>query len=382
MPMQNRETLLKELPQLLLPWYRQNKRDLPWRKNKNPYRILVSEVMLQQTRVEAVIHKYNNFMEKLPTIEDLANCPEQELLKLWEGLGYYSRAKNLQKTAQEIVQNGFAREAKELIKLKGVGSYTAGAIASIAFEEKAPAVDGNVIRVLSRYLHDALPQDLLREQYFIELQPIYPTGNCGDFTQSLMELGATICTPKSPSCLACPLLANCQTRDASLPLKKEKVIQKEEEYILLLFHDRNDIALIQRQTGVLKNLFGFYMLENKLLQKKISNTAIHNRISQLDNVLQENEVDRRKHRQPSKTDIEKYLQEFALNNYIIDDVKTHKHIFTHIIWHMFAYPIYLPNCKNQLKNLPDFQELQFFDKPFIQENISLPSAFRWCLKYI
>lgn len=383
--MQNREKLLKELPMLLLPWYRQNKRDLPWRKDKNPYRILVSEVMLQQTRVEAVIDKYNNFMERLPRIEDLANCPEQELLKLWEGLGYYSRARNLQKAAKEIVQNGFPITAKELIKLKGVGSYTAGAIASIAFEEQAPAVDGNVIRVLSRYLHDAIPQEILREQYFIELQPVYPEGNCGDFTQSLMELGATICTPKSPTCLACPLLANCQTKDASLPLKKEKLIKKEEEYILLLFHDSNHIALVQRKVGVLKNLFGFYMLESSFFTESTSTILNDTPTTLFDfyNTVQEKTQDISTHnRQPNHEDIDNYLQELGLTNYTIDTPKVHKHIFTHIIWHMLAYPIYLPNCKSQLENLPEFKELQFFDKSFIQENISLPSAFRWCLKYI
>ena len=351
--MQNREELLKKLPKLLLPWYRQNKRDLPWRKNKEPYRILVSEIMLQQTRVEAVIDKYNQFMERLPTVSALANCNEQELLKLWEGLGYYSRARNLQKAAQEIVQIGFPTTAKELVKLKGVGEYTAGAVSSIAFEEKSPAVDGNVIRVLSRYLRDAIPQEILRQQYFTELQPIYPEGSCGDFTQSLMELGATVCTPKSPTCLACPLLALCQTKDASLPLKKEKLQKKEENYLLLLFHDSNHIALVQRKSGVLKNLFAFFMLDTAHFDEQVNADLV-----------------------------DSYLNKLALTGYSIDDAKTHKHIFTHIIWHMTAYPIYLPNCKSQLEKLKDLAEFQFFDKSFIESNISLPSAFRWCLKLV
>lgn len=375
--MQNRDELLKELPSRLLPWYRQNKRDLPWRKNKDPYRILVSEVMLQQTRVEAVIDKYNQFMERLPTVHDLARCHEEELLKLWEGLGYYSRARNLQKAAQEIVQNGFAHTAKDLIKLKGVGAYTAGAIASIAFEEKAPAVDGNVIRVLARYLHDAIEQDILRLQYFDELAPIYPEGACGDFTQSLMELGATICTPQSPRCTLCPLLQNCQTKDASLPLKKQKIQKKEERYILLLFHDSNDIVLVKRTSGVLKNLYGFYMLDlNSLPIEEHSLKECYNLLGELDTRTEFTQLD------DNKKQLHSYLKKLGLQDFWIDDAKKHKHIFTHILWHMVAYPIYIPNCKTQLSNIQEFADLQFFDKSFIENNISLPSAFRWCLKYI
>lgn len=377
--MQNRDELLQQLPKLLLPWYRKNKRDLPWRKNTDPYRILVSEVMLQQTRVEAVIDKYNQFMQRLPTVTDLANCNEEELLKLWEGLGYYSRARNLQKAAKEIAQNGFAHTAKELIKLKGVGAYTAGAIASIAFEEKAPAVDGNVIRVLARYLHDAVEQDILREEYFEELAPIYPEGACGDFTQSLMELGATICTPKSPRCELCPLLQHCKTKDASLPLKKQKLEKKEENYTLLLFHDSKDIVLIKRTSGVLKNLFGFYMLNSEHFTNSQNNhtlEACYNLLGELDTRVTFEDMD------DNKQHVQRYLQQLGLTNFLIEEAKKHKHVFTHIIWHMTAYPIYLPDCKTQLTKLQDYQDLYFFDKTFIENNISLPSAFRWCLKYI
>ena len=190
---------LNFLPEVLLPWFYVNQRELPWRKDREPYHIWLSEIMLQQTRVEAVKGYYARFLQSLPTIEALANADEQQLTKLWEGLGYYSRVRNLQKAAQIIVQDydgEFPRQYQQIAKLPGVGPYTAGAISSIAFNEKTPAVDGNVLRVFSRLTDDATAIDLpaMKNRANAELAKVYPR-QAGDFTQALMELGATVCGP-------------------------------------------------------------------------------------------------------------------------------------------------------------------------------------------
>ena len=190
---------LRELPDLLLPWYAENLRDLPWRKDREPYHIWLSEIMLQQTRVEAVKGYYTRFLQALPTVEALACCDDDRLRKLWEGLGYYTRVRNLKKAAQVIMaQYGgvFPREYTSVLALPGIGEYTAGAICSIAFDCPTPAVDGNVLRVLARLLDDDRPVDtpLVKKDYRKRLEEIYPA-EAGAFTQSLMELGATLCGP-------------------------------------------------------------------------------------------------------------------------------------------------------------------------------------------
>ena len=209
------KTCLHILPQVLLPWYEDNKRDLPWRKDKDPYHIWVSEIMLQQTRVEAVKGYYARFLEKLPTVEDLANAPDDVLHKLWEGLGYYSRVRNLKKAAQVIVNTYggvFPKTYEEVIALPGIGPYTAGAICSIAYDLPTPAVDGNVLRVLSRLLADETPANApaARKNAEDTLKGIYPQ-RAGDFTQALMELGATTCGPnQKPDCPNCPCENFCK----------------------------------------------------------------------------------------------------------------------------------------------------------------------------
>ena len=190
------KNLFEKLPGALLPWYEKAKRDLPWRKTREPYRVWLSEIMLQQTRVEAVKGYYARFLEALPTVEKLANCEDEQLHKLWEGLGYYSRVRNLKKAASEIVskyEGRFPRNYEEVLALPGIGEYTAGAVCSICFDAPTPAVDGNVLRVASRLLDDATPIDLPAQKKKIRdaLQEIYPA-QAGDFTQALMELGATI----------------------------------------------------------------------------------------------------------------------------------------------------------------------------------------------
>ncbi|MFC0330878.1 A/G-specific adenine glycosylase [Paenibacillus sepulcri] len=212
----------------LLGWYRENKRVLPWRINRDPYRIWVSEVMLQQTRVDTVIPYYERFMEKFPTAAALAQAPEEEVLKCWEGLGYYSRARNLQAGASEVLtrHGGIVPDNKDAVSsLRGVGPYTAGAIMSIAFNRPEPAVDGNVMRVLSRYfcLEDNIAKPSTRIKIEKLAKSLIPEGAAGDFNQALMELGALVCTPKSPGCLTCPVMAHCEGRMAgkehTLPIK-------------------------------------------------------------------------------------------------------------------------------------------------------------------
>lgn len=212
----------------LLGWYDVVKRKLPWRINRDPYRVWVSEIMLQQTRVDTVIPYYERFMQRFPTVQALAEAPEEDVLKHWEGLGYYSRARNLQAGAREVVEryNGIVPDdAASVASLKGVGPYTAGAIMSIAFNRPEPAVDGNVMRVLSRFwlLEDDIAKPATRVKIEKLARSIIPEGRAGDFNQALMEQGALVCTPKSPGCLTCSVMEHCAGRlagrEAELPIK-------------------------------------------------------------------------------------------------------------------------------------------------------------------
>ena len=197
----------------LLPWYAANRRDLPWRKSREPYAVWVSEIMLQQTRVEAVIPYYRRFMQALPDVRALAEAPEEQLLKLWEGLGYYSRVRNMQAAAGQIVKRGgFPQTAEELKKLKGFGDYTAGAVASIAFAQRAAAVDGNVLRVwtrIERVGESIKIPSVKRACTRAVLEAMPEEADPGQYNQALMELGATVCTPRSPDCAHCPVQAHC-----------------------------------------------------------------------------------------------------------------------------------------------------------------------------
>ena len=212
----------------LLAWYRRSKRTLPWRMNRDPYRVWVSEIMLQQTRVDTVIPYYERFMSRFPTLADLAEAPEADVLKHWEGLGYYSRARNLQAGAKEVVElhGGSVPDDKvSVAALKGVGPYTTGAIMSIAFNRPEPAVDGNVMRVLSRYFNR--DEDIAKPATRVRMEglaaSLIPEGAAGDFNQGLMELGALVCTPRTPGCLTCPVMLHCAGRlagrELELPIK-------------------------------------------------------------------------------------------------------------------------------------------------------------------
>jgi A/G-specific adenine glycosylase len=255
----------------LLAWYDSQKRDLPWRINRDPYRVWVSEVMLQQTRVETVKPYYQNFMEKFPTVEALADAPEEEVLKAWEGLGYYSRARNLQAAAREVKESygGVIPDTpEEISKLKGIGPYTAGAILSIAYEKPEPAVDGNVMRVFSRllYMEDDIAKPATRVKIEHLVRQTIPRGRAGDFNQALMELGALICLPKSPHCLTCPVFDYCLARkegvQEELPVKgKAKSPRPVNLLVAVVLRDGEVLINKRPEQGLLAGMWEFPMVE-------------------------------------------------------------------------------------------------------------------------
>jgi len=244
----------------LLAWYDKEKRDLPWRNTKDPYRIWVSEIMLQQTQVKTVIPYYERWIRTFPTIENLSNAPEQKVLKLWEGLGYYSRAKNLKKASQIICKDmnkELPKTVKALQKLPGIGRYTAGAISSIAFGLKAPVLDGNIKRVLSRLfcINENGTTSASEKILWQKSEDLVPDRRPGDFNQALMELGATICTPNSPTCQQCPLQNKCEaflkvTVGLFPPLKK-KISSKKIEVSAGIIIKNNKVYIQQRKKNAL-----------------------------------------------------------------------------------------------------------------------------------
>ena len=331
----------------LLSWYRCNKRDLPWRKEATPYRVWISEIMLQQTRVEAVKEYYARFMEALPTVEALAYCEEEKLLKLWEGLGYYSRARNLQKAARLIVERydgKFPQTVEELKSLPGIGSYTAGAIASIAFGQKAAAVDGNVFRVAARLEENpTVISDVKYRKYLErELSAVYPDDEkeCSDFTQSLFELGALICKPQNPACERCPLTTLCNAYKNGtvslypvLPQKKEK--RKEQVYVFLI-ETPQGFCIRRREEGVLKgmNEFPSFVVNNAETPEDI-------------------------------------LNEWGMCEFTEVKRANYVHIFTHIRWDITCIWVQTESCAFDAYSLSE-----------IEESISLPTAFKQCLTMI
>lgn len=266
--------ILAMLPDVLLPWYAQNKRELPWRRDREPYHIWLSEVMLQQTRVEAVKGYYVRFLKSLPTIQDLAQADDELLHKLWEGLGYYSRVRNLKKAAKTVVElhdGVFPGTYSEIICLSGIGAYTAGAICSIAFDQPEPAVDGNVLRLISRLTDDGTPIELpaYKKQVQEALRAVYPA-RAGDFTQALMELGATVCGPdRKPDCENCPCNSFCmgyrnQTAER-LPVKLPKRQRRSEDMTVFILSCSGRYALEKRvNKGLLAGLWQFPNLPQKL----------------------------------------------------------------------------------------------------------------------
>lgn len=256
----------KSFTQTILSWYDQGHRDLPWRRTQDPYRIWISEIMLQQTRAETVVSYYERFLARYPTVQDLASAPEEELLKAWEGLGYYSRARSLQKAAKEIVARYGGQLPADLEKLRalpGIGDYTAGAIASIAFGIPAAAVDGNVERVLCRWdaIKDEVGTPTVRRQIAARAQALVPPDRPGAFANAMMEMGATMCTPKNPKCLLCPVREGCmgfaQGIAQELPRKAKKKAQRVENRAVLLVFCDNRVLIVKRQEKLLGGLFVF-----------------------------------------------------------------------------------------------------------------------------
>jgi len=266
--------ILEKLPGALLPWYDENRRELPWRQDKEPYHVWLSEIMLQQTRVEAVKGYYRRFLETLPDIESLARCDDDMLHKLWEGLGYYSRVRNLKKAAIQIMETHggvFPSDYDDIRALPGIGDYTAGAVCSICFDAPTPAVDGNVLRVVARLTENGTPIDLpaRKKEVAAELADIYPQA-AGNFTQALMELGATLCGPNwKPRCEECPCASFCRGyRNGTAekyPVKLPKKGKRVEEKTVLILSCDGSYALRKRpETGLLAGLWEFPNVPGKL----------------------------------------------------------------------------------------------------------------------
>ena len=338
-----KQSILSRLPDALLPWYLENRRDLPWRQDREPYHIWLSEIMLQQTRVEAVKGYYARFLSVLPTIEALSSCDDDTLHKLWEGLGYYSRVRNLKKAAQIIMSryNGsFPENHTDVLALPGIGDYTAGAVCSIAFGQKTPAVDGNVLRVISRILDDSSPIDLpaTKKSVTAALSEIYPE-EAGDFTQALMELGATVCGPnRKPDCENCPCRDFCQGylhgTAESLPVKSPKKEKRQEDKTVFILSCDGKFALQKRpDKGLLAGLWQFPNVPGQL----------------------------------STADALRQLESWNLSPKELLREVHRKHIFTHIQWNMKG--IYLE------VSLPS-GNFQWFDKEEINTQAALPTAFR------
>lgn len=344
--MKTTDFIYKQLPDTLLPWYKQNARELPWRKDTEPYHVWLSEIMLQQTRVEAVRTYYLRFLEQLPTIHTLAEAQESQLFKLWEGLGYYNRARNLQKAARVIetqYDGCFPNKYEDIRALPGIGPYTAGAIASICFNQPCAAVDGNVLRIITRMTENNAPIDYTQTKTEIaaKLEKVYPKNACGQFTQALMELGAMVCTPKSPKCTECPANGFCRAYAngtvLQYPVKQPKKDKRLEERTVFLLQYEDSYALTKRtENGLLSGLW------------------------QLPNV-------------PGKMDVNRALQ--TADAFGVQPVELFKqmhrvHIFTHIKWQMTCYHIL---CAEKT---PDFV---WATAQEIQTTYALPTAFRMFL---
>ena len=263
---------------LLLPWYTKNHRKLPWRDTTSAYKIWLSEIMLQQTRVEQGLPYYLKFTEHFPSVHHLANASEQEVLSLWQGLGYYSRARNLHATAKHISKNGgqFPSNYKDLLKLKGIGEYTAAAIASFAFNLPHPVLDGNVYRVIARLFNYAKPVNTTQGKKDISelLHAVFDSEQPAAFNQAIMELGSLVCTPQKPNCTTCPLQEKClafqhKTQD-KLPLKEQKVKVKSIAHNYFIFKHANHYYIQQRTAGIWQNLYQFPLIEGTVKSSQLA----------------------------------------------------------------------------------------------------------------
>lgn len=344
----NHETLPPEITRLLMDWYRENARDLPWRHTKDPYAIWVSEIMLQQTRVDTVIPYYLRFLDAFPTVSALADAPEEKLLKLWEGLGYYSRVRNMQKAAKLLVSdfNGcLPADYNALRALPGIGDYTAGAIASEAFDLPEPAVDGNVLRILSRILaFDGNIADTKTKKHFTQLlRAVYPKKDAGIFTQSLMELGAVVCIPNGiPYCEKCPIASLCRAHHAGTmtqyPIKPDKKARRILHRTVFVLCCKGRLAIRKRtDAGVLSGLWELPGTETAL----------------------------------SPEQAQEYLSEHRFSFTSFTALPPVKHIFTHITWQMTCY---------QAECTQPSEGLLWVSKEELKKEYMLPTAYAKTLK--
>lgn len=347
------EPELYEIAEPVVGWFRQNKRDLPWRKDQDPYHVWVSEIMLQQTRVEAVKPYYERFLKELPRVKDLAEAKEDTLLKLWEGLGYYNRVRNMQKAAQQIMvdfHGEFPNTYEEILSLKGIGNYTAGAISAFAFGLPKPAVDGNVLRVVSRITgsREDIMKQSVRKAMERALEQVIPEDAASDFGQGLIELGAIVCVPNGePKCAECPAAFACVARKqgltAEIPVKKKAKARRIEKRTVLIFKDGEKLAIRKRPgKGLLAGLYEFPNEEGRLTQKEV--TA--------------------------------YSKEIGLMPVRVKKLESAKHIFSHVEWHMTGYEVIVDELEKTNK-----KEFLFIHPEEIGQRYPLPSAFETYIRY-
>ncbi len=341
---------LDRIAEPLLAWYDRGRRILPWREEPTPYHVWLSEIMLQQTRVEAVKPYYERFLKELPDIESLAGVEEEKLLKLWEGLGYYNRARNLKKAAMQIVidyDGVMPGTYEELVKLPGIGSYTAGAVSSIAFGNPVPAVDGNVLRILARLRMD--DRDILdakvKKAVEEELAVVMPTDRPGDFNQALMELGAMVCIPNGMAkCEECPWKELCQARKEDrvleFPKKAPKKPRSIEEKTILVLQDAEKVALHKRPAkGLLAGMYEFPWLEGHRSEKQVL----------------------------------EYLEELGMKAIRIRKLEPAKHIFSHKEWHMTGYAVRVDELAGL--GMDKKEPFLFIDPAETKDKYPIPSAF-------
>ncbi len=346
---------LKETVEPLVEWYRNNRRDLPWRKRMNAYRVWISEIMLQQTRVEAVKPYYERFLQELPDVKALAEVPEDRLLKLWEGLGYYSRARNLKEAAIQIMERyrgKFPETYEEILSLKGIGSYTAGAITSFVYHIPKAAVDGNVLRVVTRVL--AYSGDIMKASVKKEIErlveDVIPADCPGDFNQGLIELGAVICLPNGePRCGECPVQQFCLARSRgeqmNYPVKKKAKERRKEDRTVFIFRDENKVAIRKRGAkGLLAGLYEFPNVEGHLTQEE----AI------------------------------RYGNSLGLVPVRVKRLADAKHIFSHVEWNMIGYEILVDELEREMRQPAGSERAEgiiFAGREEIEKKYPVPSAF-------